>query len=247
MSHRQHVAAEARNAAALGACDRLRAQRKGLGEGRAEHPQDGDVESVEPDDGLAGAASAIVAMVVPGPGRCDDEIARRHPRTLAIDRGVGPAAIDHEPQCRLRVPVTRRDLSGQDQLQTGVQAGRDQRLPAQRRVLEDQHATDRFLGTDQRAGLRQVRMHVRPAPERRHTGLLRFGRHERVQHLPQRRHVEAADPCVEVLAPRAGCGRGLVVRGHAVAAMARHIVVADGECSPVGRARRGACDGCKAW
>ena len=65
------------------------------------------------------------------------------------------------------VAVARRDLARQDQLQPGVQRLRDARLPAQRRVLEDQHTAHRLLGANQLAGAQQVRTHIGIAPVRR--------------------------------------------------------------------------------
>ena len=90
-------------------------------------------------------AVARIAVVVIGPRRRQDEVARVHRRPLAFDGGVGAGALEHEPQRRRRVPMAARDLAGQDQLQPDVEAAGDARLAAQARVLEDEHAALGFL------------------------------------------------------------------------------------------------------
>jgi hypothetical protein len=75
------------------------------------------VEPVEPDHRLLG----LVAVVVPGPGRGDDEIAGLHQGPLAIDGGIGPVPLDDKAQRRLRMAVRRRDLARHDELQPGEQ------------------------------------------------------------------------------------------------------------------------------
>ena len=201
-SHRQQVVRVARRAVALRLEHGLRALPEVLGEGRTEQADDRDVQSVQPDDRLGGAVHAFVAVVVPGPGRRDDEVARVHRGALAVDRGVGAAAVQDEAKRRLGVPVARCHLAGQDQLQPGVQAGRDQRLAAHRRVLQDQHPPDRLLGGDQRTRLHQVGLDLRPVPDRGVAGHRGLGRHQRVKHLPQRGHVLAVDALVEARALR---------------------------------------------
>ena len=150
---------------------------------------------------------AVVAVVVEGPRRGDDEVAVAHRRALAVDRGVGALAVEHQAQRRLGVAVRRRHLAGQDQLQAGVERLGDARLAAQGRVLEDQDAPLGLLGGDQAAGFHHVLAHLVVAPERRRDRAGRLRRHQRAQHLPERRHAERADPLVEV-APRFGAARG---------------------------------------
>ena len=70
-----------------------------------------------------------------------------------FDRGVRAAAFEHEAQRALRVPVRGRDLTGQHQLDAGIEVGRDLRLAAQARILEDEHATLGFFRGDEAAGL----------------------------------------------------------------------------------------------
>src|SRR5262249_46840193 len=55
-----------------------------LGEAGVVLGDDGDVEPVEPDH----RPVAVVAVIVPGPGRRDDEVARRQRHALALDAGV---------------------------------------------------------------------------------------------------------------------------------------------------------------
>ena len=64
---------------------------------------------------------AVIAVVVPGPGRRYDEVAGLHWKLLARDRGVGALALDDEAQRARRVPMRRRDLARQDDLQPGEQ------------------------------------------------------------------------------------------------------------------------------
>ena len=63
---------------------------------------------------------------------------------LAVDRGIGALALDHEAQRRLRVAMAGRDLAGQDELQPRVERVRDRRGAAQARILEHEHAALRF-------------------------------------------------------------------------------------------------------
>src|SRR5437764_1355819 len=69
-----------------------------FGEAGVEKLDDLDVEAVQPDHRLG----AVIAVVVPGPGWGDHEIARLHRRALAIDGGIGAASLDDEAQRRLR-------------------------------------------------------------------------------------------------------------------------------------------------
>ena len=106
--NRQQIIAEARGAVALGPSHRLHYGGRLLGKACAQQFDDLDVEAVQPDHRLL----CIVAMIVPRPGGCDDEIARLHRRALAIDRGVGAVTLNDEAQRRLRVAMSRRDFAG---------------------------------------------------------------------------------------------------------------------------------------
>ena len=182
----------------------LRLRRALLGEAGVEEAHQRDVEPVEPDDRIV----AVVAVVVEGPRRRDDEVAVAHRRALAVDRRVGAFAVEHEAQRRLRVAMRRRDLAGQDQLQAGVERLREARLAAQRRVLENEDAPLGFLGGDQPAGFHDVLADRVVAEVDRRDRARRLLRHERAEHLPERRHAERADACVEGLALGLRAGRG---------------------------------------
>jgi hypothetical protein len=49
-------------------------------------------------------------------------------------------AFQHEAERALRMAMRRRDLSGQHELHPRIEVGRNFRLPAKARVLEDEHA-----------------------------------------------------------------------------------------------------------
>ena len=72
-----------------------------------------------------------------------------HGRALAIDRGVGTFAFHDKPQRRLRMAVAGRDLAGQDQLQSRVEAMGDRCRSTQAGILQDQYAPLRFTGGDE--------------------------------------------------------------------------------------------------
>ena len=112
---RQQVVAEAGEAVALRPAHRLDIVGARLGEAGVQELDELDVEPVEPDHRLG----AVVAVIVPGPGWGDHEIARLHRRALAIDSGVGATSFDNEAQGRLRMAVRRRHFARQDQLQPG--------------------------------------------------------------------------------------------------------------------------------
>ena len=106
--NRQHISAVARQAIAVRTCHRLFVRIVTLGERSIEKTRHRDIEPVKPDHRLL----AFIAVIVPGPGRGNDKIAIVHDRAFAVNRGVGAAAIEHETQRRLAVPVCRGDLAG---------------------------------------------------------------------------------------------------------------------------------------
>src|SRR5206468_3850009 len=87
---RQEVVAKAGKGVTLGAADRLGVVGVTFGKAGAQELDELDVEPVEPDHRLG----CLVAVVVPGPGRGYDKIARLHQRALAVDRGIGAVALD---------------------------------------------------------------------------------------------------------------------------------------------------------
>ena len=141
----QQVRSVARLRIADGARDRLLVLVVMLGERRVEELDDRDVEPVEPEHRLVG----LVAVVVPGHRRRDDEVAVVHRRAFAVDGGVGAVALEDEAQRALAVPMCGRDLARKHQLDAGVEVGRDLRLAAQAGILEDQHPALGFFGGDQ--------------------------------------------------------------------------------------------------
>jgi hypothetical protein len=56
------------------------------------------------------------------PGRREDEIARLHRDSLAVNRRIGAFACEDELQRGRGVAMAVRDLAGQDELQAGVEA-----------------------------------------------------------------------------------------------------------------------------
>ena len=227
--HRHQVHAVAGQRVAFGPGVGLRLRRALLGEAGVEEAHQRDVEAVEPDHRLV----AVVAVVVEGPRRRDDEVAVAHRRALAVDGRVGALAVEHQAQRRLAVAVRRRHLARQDQLQPGVERLGDARAAAQRRVLEHQDASLGLLGGDQPAGLQHVLAHLVVAPERRRDRARRLRRHQRAEHLPERRHVERADALVE------GAARVGAARGDGLVAVHRPIVrrTAPSRASPLAGAR----------
>ena len=193
MVERQHVAAVAMQRVALGARASLRLDARLLGEAGVEEADQRNVEAVEPDDRIG----AVVAVVVEGPRRRDDEVAVAHRRPLAVDRGVRAFAVENETQRRLGVAMRRRDLARQDQLQPGVERLGDARPAAQRRVLEDEDTALGFLGADQPARFQHVRPDLVVAEVDRCDRASRLGRNEGAQHLPERRHAQLVDALVE--------------------------------------------------
>ena len=146
-----------------------------LGEGGVVEAHGRDIQAVEPDHRPA----AVVAVVVPLPVGREHQVAGRHHRALAIDRGEGAVALHDEAERALRVAVGGRDLAGEDELEAGVEARRDGGGARHARILQDQHAALGLLGADQVAGAeQQVARRARrasdaPAPAERGVGVTR--------------------------------------------------------------------------
>lgn len=64
----------------------------------------------------------------------------------AIDGGGGAAALEHEVQRRLAVPVGGGDVAGHHHLHAGRTRGRDLRSAAQAGIFQHQHPPLGFLG-----------------------------------------------------------------------------------------------------
>ena len=205
---RAQVAAVAVEAVARGDGRRMRILAQFLGEAGVEVANRRNVETVEPDHRLAGG----VAMVVPLPAGGQHQIERPHHRLFAVDGGEGAFTLEHKAQGALAVTVTRRDLAGQDQLQSGIEAGRDRRLARHARVFEDQDAALGLRGADQIARPHQIvaRHTIGPAMDLRRRG--RFGGHQRREHFPQRRQAGGRHFVIQ----RAKLGRLVVGQGGGV-------------------------------
>jgi hypothetical protein len=152
------------------------------------------IEHVEPQHRLV----RRVAVVVRGPIGGDDEIARRHERLLALDRRVGALAIEHEADRGGDMAMRRRDLARHDHLDAGKQRIGDPRLPAQRRVFQDQHAALGLFGGDQAARFHDQGFDVVEMPDRRRAARYRLVAKQRAHDCPQRGHGMPGNACVEV-------------------------------------------------
>ena len=143
---------------------------------------------------------ARVAVIVVGPRRRQDEIAGVHRRPLAVDGGVGAGALDDEAQRRGGVPMARRDLAGQDQLQAGVQALRDARLAAQRRDSRARARAARLPSASAAGRLPSAAAAARrSARARARVSGVGSGGMILAEHLPERRGVLLIEPLVELL------------------------------------------------
>ena len=207
---RHQVIAEPRGTVAFRPRHRLHLGWRLLGKTRAQQFDDLDIEPVEPHHRLLG----LVAVIVPGPGGSDDEIAGLHRGALAVDRGIGAVTLDDEAQCRLGMTMGRRDFARQDQLESGEERTGDRGLPLQSRIFQDQDATLGLMGRDQAAGLHQMRPDLFIAPQRRNARRGRLGGDERMQLLPERRQVGGGDPLIKRLALGCGHGYAAIERGR---------------------------------
>lgn len=77
----------------------------------------GQVEPVEPDHG----ARAVLAVVVPVPGRREDHVAALHADAPAVHGGEAALALDDEAHGEGDVPVGAGRLVGHDELEACVE------------------------------------------------------------------------------------------------------------------------------
>ena len=160
-----------------------------VGEGGAEMIDQRHVEAVEPDHHAIG----FLAVVVPGPGRRDDEVAGVHVDALAVHGGVGALAFDDEAKRRLRMPVRRRDLAALDGLDRAGE--RVRRAVLERRIVEHQHAAVGFGRGDDLGGFEDVGPHVAlVVPVHRRNLRRRLAHHDPVGDGPERRDVLFGHP-----------------------------------------------------
>ena len=78
------------------------------------------VERIEPDD----RAAALVNVLVPGPGRREDQVALLHRTGLAVDDGGRAGSLEHEPQRVHGVAMRPRLLARQQDLDVGGERAR---------------------------------------------------------------------------------------------------------------------------
>ncbi|MNZ99481.1 hypothetical protein D3C78_1188090 [compost metagenome] len=189
ISHRQHVHRIPSLTVAFRASNRLLGLWVVFRESRPEEAHDRNVEAIQPYHRLPTFAAGPVAMVVPSPGWGDDKVTRFHLRALAIDCGIGALALDDKAQRRLTVSMAGRDLAGQNQLQSRIEAGGDRRLPADGRILQHQHSTNSFCRADQTCRFGHQPTHFAVAPERWRAFRPGLFQYQIVKLLPQRKHV----------------------------------------------------------
>ena len=157
----QHVHAEARETVAGRALDgvfivRITFRKRGVKE-----PDDRNIQPVEPDHRGVG----MVAVVVPGHWRCDDEITVLHQSAFAIDRSVCTGTVKHEPQRRLAMAVGRGHLARQYQLQPGIKRGCDLAFTPQPWIFQNQNTPLCLFGRYKSAGLQKVRLGFLEVPK----------------------------------------------------------------------------------
>ena len=110
--------------------------RMGFGEDRAKLADQRDVEPVEPDH----RDVAVMAVIVPHPGRGEDQVADFHISLFAVDGGIGTGTLDDETQCAGRMTVCRRDFARHDELEPSIERFRNAGTTFKTGVLQHQHA-----------------------------------------------------------------------------------------------------------
>ena len=187
---------------ALGLGHRLAGCAAVLRKARIKKLQHRDVQAIKPHDGLIDVCMAAMPMIMPGPARCDDEVAWFHLCTLAINRRVRTMAFHHKTQRALGVAVAGCNFARHDDLQARVQRLGDARLAGEARVFKNQHPAHRLFSADELAGLHQVGADVAVFPVR--WMARRVGRrwHQCVQHFPQRTHAVLGNRGVKLLSSR---------------------------------------------
>src|SRR5262245_18045241 len=81
-----------------------------LEEHRCQGLAQGNVQPGHPDDALL----SLVAVIVPGPTRCQYEISRLHIDTLAIDSGIGTRPFNDKTNRSWRMAVSARHFTRQE-------------------------------------------------------------------------------------------------------------------------------------
>src|SRR5262249_41644014 len=144
------------------------------------------VERVEPDHWRC----AKIAVVMPGPARREDQITGVHGNALALDGRVCPFAFDDEPQRVRGVAVCWSDLAGRAYLQPAIERIGDVAGAGETRILQHEHATFGFFGSDELNRAQELRTHIPVAPD---GGNGRRARPHPRGALPQRLCVQALE------------------------------------------------------
>ena len=217
---RQHAGAVEGERIAVLAVGRLRRLLELLGERRLEEVDLWKVQHVEPQHRLVGG----VAVVVRRPVRGDDEVARRHVGFLALDRGIGALAVEHEADRRGHMSMRRGNLARQDHLHAGEERVGGARFASHARILQDQHPPLGLFGRDQPARFHHQALDVVVVPDDRRAARHRLLGHDAAHHLPERRHAVLGDALIVFLPHRLDVvlgARGLVF-GRLGRGRARH-------------------------
>ena len=170
-----------------------------LGERRFEEIDLRKVEHVEPQHRLVRRIAVVMRRPVGG----DDEIAGRHEGFLALDRGVGALAVEHEADRRGDMPMRRRDLARQDHLHAGkerVGGARSRRACAGFSRISTRRSAS--SARDQPARFHHQTLDVVIVPDDRRAARHRLLGDDAVHHLPERRHAVLGDALVVFLPHR---------------------------------------------
>lgn len=79
--------------------------------------EDGKIQAIKPDHRLV----SFMAVIVPGPGWCEDNIAALHVNLFAFNCSETSLSFDDETQRKGTVAVRRCNFAGIDKLKTGIQ------------------------------------------------------------------------------------------------------------------------------
>ena len=143
-----------------------------LEEHRLEQVHQGDVEDVDP---VAVVRLGGCRVLVPRPARGEQHVTGPHLDPVALDDGVGPVALEDDPQGGGGVVVRERGLSRLDQL-VRRHHGPDRRVDvALGRVGERDVAAVRLGVVDEPAGDVEDVLHLRVVPHVRQQRLPRLG------------------------------------------------------------------------
>src|SRR5215472_19088185 len=166
-----------------------------LEETRLEEAHHRKIEHIEPDDRLIGDVSVVVKRKA----RRDDEITSPHDASFTVDLSVGPLTVEDEADRGCGMQVTRRDLAGQDELNSAKQRIGRQTFAWHAWIFQNQHAAHRVLGGDEVAGRQHQPLRDLEAPDIWDTVGLGLLADETPQLLPKRRHVMVGDLVVKAI------------------------------------------------